>query len=454
MDGVRKGRKTVATLGDQNLRSLVADAVSHHRAGRLNEAEAAYHAALEISPGYPAIIHNVGLIAAVRGEHSSAIKYFDQAIATNPRYVAAYFNRGVAHQLLGHAREAIESFSRVTALDPANYDAHRALGFLWLAQRDRGRALDHFARTYELRRGEDRVDIATGSLNRANRGKLRHDAEQFRFLARCRRDGDRFDALARAYEAMATDFPEMATRLSDNQLDRLGGNYNTPIYMGDAPELPGRALDRRTDVEAITRRFNDGPAGGVWFDDLLTPLALQRLKQYLLESTIWHDFSHIDGFVASYLEDGLACPLLLQIADEIREAFPALLQDRPLTQAWAFKALTPEAAVDAHADEGAVTINFWLTPDAANLAPERGGLTVCRFPPPPDWQLKGYNADIARVAALMEQHSADSLVVPYRENRAVLFESRLFHRADAPHFANGYEAHRISVTMLFGCHES
>ena len=47
------------------------------------------------------------------------------------------------------------------------------------------------------------------------------------------------------------------------------------------------------------------------------------MQRFLLESTIWHDFSHIDGFVASYLEDGLACPLLLQIADELR-AFDAV----------------------------------------------------------------------------------------------------------------------------------
>jgi hypothetical protein len=42
------------------------------------------------------------------------------------------------------------------------------------------------------------------------------------------------------------------------------------------------------------------------------------------------------------------------------------------------------------------------------------------------------------------------MIVPYRENRAVLFESRLFHRSDAPHFAPGYENRRINVTLLFG----
>jgi hypothetical protein len=64
--------------------------------------------------------------------------------------------------------------------------------------------------------------------------------------------------------------------------------------------------------------------------------------------------------------------------------------------------------------------------------------------------MTGYDADKHEVAAFMARHAGDTLIVPYRENRAVLFESRLFHRSDAPHFAPGYENRRINVTLLFG----
>jgi hypothetical protein len=40
--------------------------------------------------------------------------------------------------------------------------------------------------------------------------------------------------------------------------------------------------------------------------------------------------------------------------------------------------------------------------------------------------------------------------VPYRQNRAVLFRSRLFHYSDSPIFAPGYENHRINLTLLYG----
>ena len=86
-------------------------------------------------------------------------------------------------------------------------------------------------------------------------------------------------------------------------------------------------------MPGLIERYRECECGAVWFDDLPTPPALAALKRHLLESTIWHDFSHIGGFVASYLEDGLACPLLLQIADEIRGAFPDLLKGHPLSQA-------------------------------------------------------------------------------------------------------------------------
>jgi len=287
---------------------LVAEAIAHHKAGRLDQAETAYRDALGIVPGHPAITHNLGVVAAARGKHRAAINHFDAAIAAEPQYAAAHYNRAAALQALGQSGPAIQGFERVCAIEPGHYDAHRALGFLWLAEGDRGRALDHFARTYELRRGEDRTGIASRSLTEATRSKLVHDAEQFRFLSERRRDRQRFAALARNYEAAAKEAPETATPLTDRQLDLLGEDYNTAINISDAPELAGLAVSERPDRDALMRQFKEQQAGAVWFDGLLTPPALLGLKRYLLESTIWHDFSHIGGFVAGML---LQRPLLL-----------------------------------------------------------------------------------------------------------------------------------------------
>jgi hypothetical protein len=94
-----------------------------------------------------------------------------------------------------------------------------------------------------------------------------------------------------------------------------------------------------------------------------------------------------------------------------------------------------------------------VTPDRANRNPDGGGLVVCRAPPPAAWQVQGYDADMAAISAFLDRHAGRTAwLCPYRENRAVLFESRLFHRSGATDFATGYENHRINLTLLFGRH--
>jgi tetratricopeptide (TPR) repeat protein len=429
-------------------RALVADAMTHFQGGRLAEAESAYRAALAIVPADTAVTHNLGVAIAAQGRHREAIGCFEQALRVDPGYVSAHCNRAVALTTLGETQEAIKAFSRAATLEPQHYQAHRALGFLRLSQGERGRALDHFARTYELRRGDDRIAIALKSLTTTTGHKLRHDAEQFLYLSQRIRDRLRFDLLARSYLEVAKQVPDEIVTLSDAQIELLGEDYNTPIHLRAAPEVEGRAVNERPDRAALTAQFEE--QGAVPVDDLLMPQALESLRRFLLESTIWHDFFHIDGFVASYLEDGLACPLLLQIADELRRAFPDILGEHPLSQAWAFKGLRAQAAVDVHADDATVSVNFWVTPTEANLEPGSGGLVVCRAPPPDDWEIKDYDEDRERIVTFLEQKAADSLIVSYRQNRAVLFRSRLFHHSDRPKFASNYENHRINLTLLYG----
>ena len=427
---------------------LAADAMAHFRAGRLPEAEGAYRAALTVTPHDPAVTLNLGVAVAAQGRHRDAVGCFDKALEADPALVSAHYNRAVAMMALGETQEAINAFERAAKLEPQHYEAHRALGFLWLSQGERGRTLDHLARTYELRRGDDRTAIALKSLTTATRHKLDHDADQFLHLSQRTRDRLRFEMRARNYRAIAGQLTAKLTALTDAQIGVLGDDYNTPIHLRAAPEVAGGAVNRRTDLSALVMQFDE--QGVIAVDDLLTPQALDSLQRFLLESTIWHDFSHIDGFVASYLEDGLACPLLLQIADELRHAFPDILGEHPLSQAWAFKGLKAQSAIDVHADDAAVSINFWVTPTDANLNPEHGGLVVCRAPPPEGWEIKDYDIDQARIVTFLEQRADDSLIVPYRQNRAVLFRSRLFHHSDRPEFKPNYENHRINLTLLYG----
>ncbi len=434
-------------MAQQPINILIAEAIRLHEAGRLDEADAAYRLALAEEPTHPAIRHNLGLLAVSRGDRRAAIGWFDEAIASRPGYLTAHLSRASALQELGMIDAALAGLATVVANDPDHYEAHRRLGFLYLARHDRGRALDHLARTYELRRGSEApVPVEPGTV--LSPAKLRHDIEQFHYLAAQRPRDPRFLSLARAYESVAKSLADASTPLTAAKLGLLGGDFNRAIFTADAPEIADGAVSARPDAESIVARVaQDGVA---WFDDLLTPGALASLRRYLLQSTIWHDFSHIEGFVASYLQDGLACPLLLQVVDEIRTRFAPLLAEHPLTQAWAFKGLQAQSAVDAHADDAAYSINFWITPDEANLDSNSGGLCVCRADPPEDWIIKDYAADRAPVAAFLKENAESTTQIPYKANRAVLFRSRLFHHSASPIFDTSYEHHRINITLLFG----
>lgn len=411
-------------MGFEDPGELIRAAAALRREGRRDEAETAYRSVLRSRPDDPRIWHNLGVLRAEAGDPSDAIACFDRALALEPGYATAHFNRANALFALRRTDEARDAYMRVAALEPDSYEAHRRLGFLWQAAGRRGRALDHFARTLELRRGEDRAGMAARSLRRATRGKLAHDAAQLRYIAENSRQP--FERLARAYDSVAETLGDGEVDLDARQLEALLGTYNTPHHMVDAPETSGPAVGPGIDKGDVAAAFER--RGAAWFDGLLTPPALARLRKHLLESTIWFDFAHIDGFLAAYLEDGLASPLLLQIADEVREAFPGIVGDRPLSQAWAFKGLAPDLPIELHADDAEVSLNFWLTPDSANRNPGRAGMVI-----------HGQGRE-----------TRNAIVVPYRQNRAALFRSRLRHGSDAPRFAAGYENLRINVTMLFG----
>jgi len=126
----------------------------------------------------------------------------------------------------------------------------------------------------------------------------------------------------------------------------------------------------------------------------------------------------------------------------------------PLRQMWEFKYNYLQPQTLAHADFAAVNVNFWLTPDKANLDARSGGLIIHDVEGPLSWDFDTYNKDGTRIDALLKERHARSTIVPYRANRAVIFNSDLFHTTAPIRFSEGYENRRINVTMLYGTRET
>ena len=117
---------------------------------------------------------------------------------------------------------------------------------------------------------------------------------------------------------------------------------------------------------------------------------------------------------------------------------------------WRFKYDSRLGGTNIHADEAAVNVNFWLTPDEANLDPDSGGPVLWDVAAPMNWNFAKFNSDTPAIRDFRREPGAKSLTVPYRANRAVIFDSDLFHETDRIRFKDGYLNRRINVTMLFG----
>ena len=73
---------------------------------------------------------------------------------------------------------------------------------------------------------------------------------------------------------------------------------------------------------------------------------------------------------------------------------------------------------------------------------------------PLDWNFETYNFNSKHIRKFLSDSDSGKTVVPYGENRIVLFNSNLFHETDTIDFKQGYENRRINVTMLFGNREN
>ena len=221
-----------------------------------------------------------------------------------------------------------------------------------------------------------------------------------------------------------------------------------PPYVRASEEKLPRYLNTGVDYRAIQQAIVTGGQKVQVIDDFLTPDALDQLQKFCLESTVWrHPYKF--GYVGAFPQDGFASVSLFAIAEELLAALGEAFGGYQLAQWWGFAYDAQLPGTDIHGDDADFSLNVWITPDSANLDPSRGGLVVWDKTAPSDWTFDDYNSGGDRVSRFLQDHNAESTVIPYRVNRAVLFEGHLFHRTDDFAFAPGFANRRRSVTLLF-----
>ncbi len=108
-----------ALLADTSL----ARAIRLHRAGRIEEAEAAYRARLAMMPDDASALHLLGVIACQRKQFDEAIALIERAVALEPCEAAFHSNLGVALWQRRHLEAALAAHERALELDPGHAQA-------------------------------------------------------------------------------------------------------------------------------------------------------------------------------------------------------------------------------------------------------------------------------------------------------------------------------------------
>ncbi len=139
---------------------LMDQAVQHHRAGRLKEAEALYRTVLAAEPRNADCLHLLGLIAYKGGQHDKAADLISRALRIKPDDPAYHYNLGNVFRAQERADDAVAEYRRALVLRPDYAEARYNLGGLLRAQGELDEALACFGKV-----AADRPDHIDAHIN-------------------------------------------------------------------------------------------------------------------------------------------------------------------------------------------------------------------------------------------------------------------------------------------------
>ena len=167
--------------------------------------------------------------------------------------------------------------------------------------------------------------------------KLRHDIGQFRYLRRLGLLDARFDAIITTYERLAAGMvaggdADARKRLDGPERALIGNVYNRIVHLPEVRRV-AHALSSAWNPREVEARFLDRGEGVVVIDDFLTPEALEGIRRFAMQATVWSGNRYAYGRFGAFFNDGFNCALLLQVAEELQQVLPRVITPRyPLRQ--------------------------------------------------------------------------------------------------------------------------
>ena len=266
--------------------------------GKLDAAVTSYGRALALRPDIAELHNNLGWALCKQGRLEEAEAACRRAIAIAPNYAEAHNNLGWALRKQGRLEEAEAACRRAIAIAPNYAEAH--------------------ARSWT-----SSLAIATGSRRLASHS---HDLPN--------------SLMARLYDNVPSNepIPPHKSRHDQEQRDYLTSigirdNGTSDIFhLAEGGQLAEPALNPGDTNGEVSERWRRSSPKIVVIDDFLTNEALDSLRRFCWGSTVWRRV-YKGGYLGASPEFGFACPLLAQIADELRRRYPTVFASHPLDPA-------------------------------------------------------------------------------------------------------------------------
>ena len=128
---------------------------------------------------------------------------------------------------------------------------------------------------------------------------------------------------------------------------------------------------------------------------------------------------------------------------------PKISLARNYHRAWSFVYDNVGRGVGAHADPSFINVNIWVTPDECVEDHNKNGIRIYKkhIPKGTPWEMYNHWDGSIWRDQFLKDASYDT--IPYKYNRAIIFEGRTFHSTDNVHMKPGDNNKRVNYTFLY-----
>jgi len=421
--------------------------------GYMNESEQAIQVALDIEPESLTVKTELAQIYLSSGNFPLAIQVSQELIQSDKSNIKAWSTLGSALRLKGGQDElAYKAHQKALSIDPEYYQS----------------LLDSFALEVSFAQNNQDYEKCICSSNRClgvylkkihpldhskiSYTKLKHDHQQAQYLmSEGLHDGLR-DFIETSHHLMhKIEKVEAGIELNISAVEyQVIRQYDQIIFNENQNYECRSCLNEELRWNDISTKYTSNSHSLAVIDDFLSFEALEYLRLFCHRSKVWHR-SYQQAYLGALADNGFMSKVHMKIAQELKTNLGSIIKDDKLEQLWAFKYDSVLGrGINVHADFARINLNFWITPDEYHLNKNHGGLIVYTEPAPRDWNYFDYNINSEKIYDYLERRNSKSVTVPYKANRAVLFDSTLFHETDEIKFEDSYLGRRVNMTYLFG----